>query len=261
MKKRLRLVQQVRGHNITSKLTAEHSEEARQKLYRYRAVFEGLKLPLMVQSILTFDFIPRIIELATMYFSQRRPQEPSAFHWVIDAKGDSLEPTEWEAWWSDFIMPAMQSRSFERPMHSLPVGDYSHMKRFEMPMTDFLRAHAKHSDDGSPPMNIQMIIGEDFRFCADPEPGIELVDIITNATRRAIVGNLGIDGWRDIPTLMIHISGPSYIPLAQIHEDSSKGRVYPYTSVLRAFGERGRNMSTPRTMKSRWYNKKSNRTK
>jgi hypothetical protein len=126
--KRLRLVQQVRGHNITSKLTAEHSEEARQKLYRYRAVFEGLKLPLMVQSILTFDFIPRIIELATMYFSQRRPEELSAFHWVINAKGDSLEPTEWEAWWSDFIMPAMQSRSFERPMHSLPVGDYSHMK-------------------------------------------------------------------------------------------------------------------------------------
>jgi hypothetical protein len=41
----------------------------------------------------------------------------------------------------------------------------------------------------------------DLRFSSAVEPGLELVDIIVNATRRALVGALGEAGWCGIPAV------------------------------------------------------------
>ena len=49
------------------------------------------------------------------------------------------------------------------------------------------------------------------RFSAAAEPGLELVDIVVNATRRALVGTLGEAGWSGIPQLMIHRLHEPYI--------------------------------------------------
>jgi hypothetical protein len=63
-----------------------------------------------------------LLEFATMYYAaDRRPEELGKFNWVIDAKG-TMKPNEWEEWWSKFIFPAPQTRSFARPFRQLPDG-------------------------------------------------------------------------------------------------------------------------------------------
>jgi hypothetical protein len=77
---------------MTANLTDEHKESFAQ-VHEARKRFEGFKHPSMVQSTLTFELISRIIELSTMYFSTRRPEELGNFTWVIDAKETLARPT------------------------------------------------------------------------------------------------------------------------------------------------------------------------
>jgi hypothetical protein len=71
--------------------------------------------------------------------------------------------------------------------------------------------------------------------------GPDMVDIITNATRRAIRGNLQEKGWGRIPQLMIHRGKKrEYISLFSLQEDPEPDRVYPYAAVLDAFRRNGR---------------------
>jgi len=137
----LKAFQAQQAEKMTANLTDEHKEALKAQVWASRKTFEGFKLPLMVQGILTFEFIFDILEYGTMYYATRRPTELGKFNWVIDAKGNMEKPNEWEAWWSKFIFPVLQTRSFTRPFRQLPVGigDYSHLKRFETKADPFLR--------------------------------------------------------------------------------------------------------------------------
>ena len=107
---------------------------------RLRQRLEAISPQLYVQSVLTFDLIERVIEHGTMYYSQRRPRELDAFRWVIDAKGKG-RITEWEDWWSFFVMPVLQSKSLRRPMKIFAEGDYSHFHRLSIEAPDHLKPH------------------------------------------------------------------------------------------------------------------------
>ena len=79
------------------------------------------------------------------------------------------------------------------------------IQRFKAAIPEHLRPHLKNPAARSG-LDAKKIMTENFRFSSDPEPGpgLEMVDILTNATRRALVGNLGKEGWANIPRLMIH---------------------------------------------------------
>lgn len=246
---------------ITNSLTAYHDAKVCDQISGFRKQFENFKLPLMVQSTLTFDLIQNILELAPMFFSQRRPEELGGFHWMIDAKGEGNTPTDWEQWWVQFILPVIQSRTLSEPIQSLPIGDYSFMKRYEIPLTPFLRKHRRSKDTGTPAMNLAMILGEHLTFSRDAEPGLEMVDIVTNATRRALVGHLNKSGYRDIPTLMIHRNPTPYIRLKSLLDTPLPPSKYSYGAILQEFSERGRNMSTRKTTRRRnWSQSKPSAT-
>jgi hypothetical protein len=77
------------------------------------------------------------------------------------------------------------------------------MKRFafdEVP--EFHQNVLRPKPDGPKPMHLGPVLSESLRFSTDPEPGRELVDILTNATRRALRGNRQPEGWREIPKLL-----------------------------------------------------------
>jgi hypothetical protein len=230
------------AEKITENLTDEHKDSLKKQTWEFRKRFEAFSTPLMVQTILTFEIVPCLLEYGTMYYSTRRPKELAHFHWVVDAKGNMGSPTEWEDWWSRFILPALQSRAFKKPIKRLSIGDYSHMKRFECELTPFVKKMADVKEGDPTPHDLGMIVRESFRFSKESEPGLELVDIITNATRRALVGNLQIDGWGQIPSLMIHRKGPHYINAVSLGRAPVQNRRYPYTRVLRAYGRGGRTM-------------------
>jgi len=81
---------------------------------------------------------------------------------------------------------------------------------------------------------------ESFTFSSEATAGLELVDIITNATRRALRGNLQQKGWGRIPQLMVHRGKREYISLLSLQDDPEPDRVYPYAGVLSAFRRGGR---------------------
>jgi hypothetical protein len=139
-------------------------------------------------------------------------------------------------------MPRLQNDAVREPFMQIPAGDYSHMKRFEGKLSKFWQELVKPSKRDAPAMNLGRILGESIRFSKDPEPGLELVDIVTNATRRALVGNLKREGWIKIPRLMIHTSEPHYVVMLALRNEP-KGTVRrPYAKTLFEFSKTGRVM-------------------
>ena len=237
----LQTFKEEQAEKITANLTNEHPESLKRQAREYRATFEGFSLNLMVQSMLTFVFLPRLIEQSVNYFSMRRPEELTSFHWLIDAKGNTDEPTSWEEWWSTIILTFMETRGFKEPFKLLPIGDYSQFKRFETEPTEWLKMMAGDGDGDGPAINLSMILQENFKFSKEATPGLELVDIVTNATRRALKGNLQKPGWKQIPTLMVH-NRPDYIDFVILGSDPIPEENPPYVEVIKAFRRDGRQM-------------------
>jgi hypothetical protein len=95
--------------------------------------------------------------------------------------------------------------------------------------------------EGDPePLDLGLVIKESFTFSSEAKPELELVDIITNATRRALRGNLQRKGWGRIPQLMVHRGKREYISLFSLQDDPEPDRVYPHAEVLDAFRRDGR---------------------
>ena len=178
-----------------------------------------------------------------MFYSQRRPEELGVFHWVVDAK-DRERVTDWEDWWSYVVMPIIQSKSLRKPMGYFAEGDYSYFERFEATLENHPKPHA-NDPSSKEATDLRKVITESFRFSSDPEPGLELIDILANATRRAMAGNLKRDGWKNIPRLMIHRRG-HYIQMIALTQIEPNVHRYPYMPVLRHFTHGGKSMLAPR---------------
>src|SRR3546814_2431126 len=81
-------------------------------------------------------------------------------------------------------MPITESKSLRKPLGIFSEGDYYHFKRFETQLSDHLKQHA--NDPSHDAADVRMLLTEHFRFSSKCEAGLELVDVLTNATRRAL---------------------------------------------------------------------------
>ena len=72
-----------------------------------------------------------------------------------------------------------------------------------------------------------------------------MVDVVVNAPRRALMGNLGIAGWRNIPRLMIH-RRKQYIGILAFGKSLPRRREWSYMDVLHHFSKGGKGMIAPR---------------
>lgn len=239
--------QQRQAELITASITARHHPSLRAQMWDLRGRLERMTPQLYVQSVATFELIAHVMDHATLFYCQRIPKELAAFHWVIDGKGKG-KVTDWESWWSLVVLPVLQSRSLRHPLPMFEEGDYSHFERFRMEVPEYMRPHIPPDPRrrGSNETNdLRKIITESFRFSSDPEPGLELADIVVNATRRALAGNLDIAGWGDIRRLMIH-RAQHYIQVVALRGARHRRERPPYMPVLRHFSEGGKDMLAPR---------------
>ncbi len=188
----------------------------------------------------TFELLHRVTQLAPLYYAQRTPDELAAFRWVVDAK-DPRGATDWERWWAQMVLNMLQERSKLDPMPMMVGADWSAFDRFltEWPAADF--PNAPVPDDGKV-IDINKIMREHFAFSSGIHPGLELVDILTNGLRRALVGNLEAAGWAGIPRLMIHHGGRQYFQL--ITMEQARERRVPYATVVAGFRTGGRSLLT-----------------
>jgi hypothetical protein len=233
--------QRNQASGITANLTTDHHPTVHRESAKLRKQLESLSPQLYVQSVLTFELIATVLKHATLYYVQRMPRELESFHWVIDAK-DPLGVTPWEAWWSFVVMPTLQSKFLREPIIHLVGADYSHFDRkFRTELSEFHKSLApdRKSDEGS---DLKKIMSESFRFSSKPERELELVDILTNAVRRGMMGNLQSEGWKNIRSLMIH-RNQHYIRLLALTGHATSFDVdVPYMSVLTHFRTGGKNM-------------------
>lgn len=233
--------QRTQAESITQHLTDEHQPGLVEGVWAWRRTLEVMSLPLYVQSTATFQVLTRVLVHAPAYYAQRWPKELSDFHWVIDGK-EVGKVTTAEEWWSQTMLPMLQSQSKFTPMIELEGANYQHFdSKFLMETPEYLKQYGFEDATG---VNLRRLMRDSFRFSSAPEPGLELVDVVTNATRRALQGNLGNAGWSRVPRLMIHRKG-QYLGLVNLTERSSPFPKPPYSKVVAVgFAKGGRSMLT-----------------
>jgi hypothetical protein len=201
-----------------------------------------LKSPvnLFLQALTTFDVLHHVIGRATTFFAQRKPYELGSFLWIVDGK-EPAKVTRWEEWWAHYAQGAVATMSQRRQPLMLPEGflaDYSHYEKFS-------------ADDGKGEKGTSLkLLLKNLQFCSDVQYGLELVDIVTNAVRRSLTGNLQKEGWQNIHRLMIHDNDGPYISFVLYQESGDVVHAAPYTTVVNeGFSRDGRLMLTKRNLR------------
>ena len=227
---------------LTRHLTPQHQPGMIAGVRSLRRRLEEMPLQLYVQSVVTIQLIGNIIHQVPAFWTLRVPKEILTYHWVIDGKAVG-KVTNAEDWWSTTMLGLLQSRSHRDPMISPDWVDYSVFNaKFQREMPDWLLEHLPGAEDG---IDLKLLMKESFRFSSDPEPGLELVDIVTNAMRRALMGHLRSAGWSTLSSLMIHNSREQYINLIALSELQHDRPRRPYAEVLtKGFRRGGRSMLT-----------------
>jgi hypothetical protein len=206
------------------------NEETRPKVAAQLDGLAATPLNLFLQTIVLFETIHRIIDHVPFYYVQRRPEDLGTFSWIVDGK-DPAKVTSWENWWASYAIGALANKSKFRPGSRLIGGDYSHYDRFRM-----------IGDDGEEGVDTALLL-EDLRFSSGVEFGLEWVDILTNAIRRALTGNLGVRGWGGIAQTMIH-RPQHYIEIATLDGFSKPLLSPPYAHIINRFRSGGKSMMT-----------------
>jgi hypothetical protein len=199
-----------------------------------------LQIPaqLFLQALATFDLIHRVIGHTALFFSQRKPYTLGKLNWVVDGK-NRQKVTKWENWLEFYAKGALASLSMRDPA---PRPDPKEGSLLDFSYFD--KAHTGKIGDGEgidPALLLKHV-----RFSSDVDTGLELVDILCNATRRALRCELDPTGWTNLHKLMVDRNG-TYIkfPLFQAGPDVVLNAAYG-AIVNEGFRSGGRPMFTHR---------------
>ena len=198
---------------------AQHNPDARvrERAARVRDHVESMSDQLFVQAWLTMLLVERVAETVTLYFAVRAPRELATFEWIVDAKGASL--TRSEEFWVQFVLPFTETRSAVQPFRIVPNGDYAHFARFFLPPREpdprsrRARGAAKTSRGT---IDFRAILTEHLTFGdSTAAVGLQLADVVANATARAFNNNLQVAGWGGLRELLVGVE-PQVIQLTEL---------------------------------------------
>lgn len=215
-------------------------EDVQREVKEASEYIQKAPLNLFLQALTTFDVLHHVITKVPTFFAQRKPYELGSFSWRVDGK-EKAKVTRWEEWWAHYAQGALASMSQRRPAMMLPEhfhADYSHFEKFDV-------------QDGSNEKGTSMkLLLKDLQFCSDVQYGLEFVDILTNAVRRALTNNLQKEGWRNIHRLMLHNNDGPYISFVLFQETSDVVHNAAYTNVVNeGFRNEGRLVLTKRNLR------------
>lgn len=226
---------EAQAQNITENLTSAHHPSLVEESTQLQFKLRQLSNQLYIQFVLGVALLGKALQDATLYYVQRRPAELGCFRWVIDAKDKTT--TGYEVLWLNMIRPILMSQSFEQPLNMLKGADYSSFQKFQgvLPkVPEFLMGVVNERTPYEYTDITKLLRDLEFRN-SEEEPGIQLVDILCNALRRAMNGNLRRHGWETLGCLMVRSQkGSNVIRMIDLTASSSwvlkKGQV-PYSTV------------------------------
>lgn len=226
------------AEGMTRHLTDRHFDSLKADVWTRRRQLEEMSLPLYVQYTLMSELLADVLRDASLYWAQRRMPEILSFRWMVDGKGRDGQ-TKSEEWWDIVKGASVQSKLARKPLIALEGLDYSAFDRkFRGPTPPFLRDTIVPHDEF---LSLNLMLDEFFTFSSRNDLGLELVDILSNATRRALKGNLSATGWNGIPGLMVHQRG-EYLKMRTLRPAQIDAEV-PYKSLLvKSFATGGRPM-------------------
>ena len=159
------------------------------------------KVPLYLQGNLTWGLVELVMRHATIYYSQKRPEELGAFHWVIDPK-EPGQVTPYEKLWTELVLPYLQCQP---SLMCVNGHDYTYLERFAVSDADIEALHTdsgKKRRKGDRPLDLKKIMTEHLSFPDDKNtPGLRLVDVIANAIFRCLNGGANFRDYHNIGPL------------------------------------------------------------
>lgn len=235
--------------NTTKNITPELHPDLVKQLEELGNRILQLSDPLYVQSCLLTALTEDVLNISTLYYCQRIPATLSNFRWVIDAK--DKEVTDYEDLWSTTVMPMMQSSSLREPMACLQGGDYSWFDRkFDVTTPtspDHLKPHIRDEIPTEPFFccDVRKIMSEHLSFESSANNlGLQLVDVIVNAIRRAFRGNLQPDGWGDLGRLMVSaMRDRNSLRMLALNDEVASKRMPDYARIIKHFDNLSKPMS------------------
>lgn len=197
---------------ITAHLTEEHQPGLVAQLNELARNTRETPNQLFIQAFITMLLIFEAVQIATLYFAQRRPGELGEIAWIVDRKDRAL--TDMEKMWSTLILPAGEGRFARNPLTSLAGADYS---RFDahygiapdnekmMRHIEWMRQIYGEAPDGNRrTVDAKRLLTEQLSFRDSRDSlGLQIADILATTLRRALNQKLRLSGWREFGKLLV----------------------------------------------------------
>ena len=202
---------------------------------------------LFVQAFTMFMLIPRTLKNAITYYARRIPKELKSFHWVVDAKQRNI--TDYEQTWSLVIFPIMYTQSLREPMYFVVGGDYSYFEE-QFDNTDnsdmkYYESEGNFEEGSIRTTKLELILGKSFKFQDSKDNlGLQMADILANATQRALNRKLKRPGWENIGNLMIK-QRPSVLQTFKFNtgdEEEYATIKTPFYEVIKVYDSKAKSM-------------------
>ena len=166
-------------------------QTGRESLQRLSEDIRALPLQLYTQLMLQLRLFHRVLELATLFYAQRRPPTLAKLSWRLDRKDTIL--TAYEDAFMRVLPAILQSMSISNPMRRLTDwADYSHFRRFEFKpgeQPDYLQTVYGLPERESSGANLKMMVTEDFQLVDSSDvPGVQIADLLAGGLRRLMRG-------------------------------------------------------------------------
>lgn len=219
-------------------------QRVRELASKIRASLEVMSNQLFIQAWLTMPLVERVIQTSLLYYALQAPRELSGFSWVIDAK--AAGKTASEEFWTQFVLPYSEQRSKIHPVRLLCDGDYSAFARFigDHPHADD-PARSRPARLSKAGIDSYAILTERLAFKDSKcEPGLQLADIVANASVRAFNGRLERRGWEALPDLLAGVE-PQVIQFTALNPAGKSGErrlplAEPHATLMRQLEARRR---------------------
>lgn len=236
----------IQGGNLVKNITPEFHPTLVSQLRALKLKIEKMPNQLYTQFIILTELVNSILRSVMLYYCHVAPKTLGAFSWTIDAK--DKQKTEYEELWSILAMGFLQTVFLNYPIKVLDTGDFGSMEKYMSQTSEIPRHLKKYAEDDvnrSSKFDIKRILTEDLDFIdSKMSTGLQIIDILVNAVRRAFNGNLQISGWGEIGNLMTKkFHGEHSIRMIMLKPETKIEiwtSVLPYFHVLKETDSRSR---------------------
>ena len=195
----------LQGDKLVENITPEVNASLINHLNELKSKIEKMSNQLYSQFISLTELVNSILRSAMLYYCQAVPETLGTFNWIIDAKDN--QRTDYEDIWSILAMGFLQTLFLNNPIQVLDSGDFTSLEKYESKTAEIpnhLKKYAKEGINRSSRFDLKKVLTESLYFSdSKMSTGLQIIDILVNAVRRAFNGNLQIEGWGEIGRLML----------------------------------------------------------